>query len=249
MKYRYERKYLVRNECLNALRKRMAPFLVHDSFAPEKENGLFQYTVRSVYYDTPEFNSLYEKWEGVEVRKKLRIRGYGFEEADSMVFMEIKRKLGDRIWKNRAQVRFDAVHELLKTGFSNGAGEQIKGRNEEDARKFLFNLYRYGYRPVNLIAYEREPFHGKFDHGVRITFDKNIRCKMWPSLKQLFSENGLRLVWKDFFILEIKYFENKMPTWAKSIVQEFGLRHEALSKFATPFGRKDVSVFNLKIDG
>lgn len=249
MKYRYERKYLVPNERLDELRTRVKPFLRPDTFAPVNEKGLYQYTVRSVYYDTPEFNSLYEKWEGVEVRKKLRIRGYDRQQADSMVFLEIKRKLGDRIWKNRAQVSYNDVHELLNTGFANGAGKNVKGRNEEDARKFLFNLYRYGYRPVNLIVYDREPFHGKFDPGVRITFDKNIRCKMWPSLKDLYTNSGLRLVWKDFFILEIKYFENKMPTWARSVVQEFGLRHEALSKFATPFERKDISVFNIKIGG
>ncbi len=247
MKFRYERKYLVRNEQIDALRKRLDPFLRPDHYAPKLESGLHQYTVRSVYLDTIHFDALLDKIEGLEIRKKLRVRGYDRPNDGCKVFLEIKRKLGDRIWKNRASVAYKDLGELFTFGLSNGLGKNFEGQNEEETRKFLFNLHRYGYRPVNLVTYDREPFHGKFDPGVRITFDKNIRSKLWPSFEQLYSESGLRLVWKDHFILEIKYFEDKMPVWARSIVQEFGLRHEALSKYATPFSKTDVSIYNQRM--
>jgi len=247
MRYRYERKYLVPNEALHSLRERLRPFLSRDPFAPLQPDGTYQYTVRSIYFDTPSFNSLYEKWEGVEVRKKLRIRGYDQPDEHSRVFLEVKRKNGDRIWKTRANVPYHGLNELLTMGFANGVAKEVQGKNEVDARKFLFNLHRYGYRPVNLITYDREPFQGNFEPGLRITFDKNIRARMWPRLEELYSEAGLRLVWKDHFILEIKYFGEKMPSWARGVVQEFALRHEALSKFATPFSDKEISIFNVKI--
>lgn len=247
MRYRYERKYLVPNDRLESLRKRIQPFVSRDPYAPPMGDGTFQYTVRSVYFDTPGFNSLYEKWEGVEIRKKLRIRGYDQKDDNSRVFLEVKRKKGDRIWKTRANVPYSKLDEILTLGFVNGVSDEIKGSNEVEARKFLFNMHRFGYRPVNLISYDREPFQGVFEPGLRITFDKNVRAKMWPSLSELYSEAGLRLVWKDHFILEIKYFGEKMPSWIRSVVQEYGLRHEALSKFATPFSLKDISIFNVKV--
>lgn len=218
-----------------------------DSHALEKENGVHQYTVRSIYYDTPSFNSLYEKWEGLEVRKKLRIRGYDSCEADSPVFLEVKRKRGNRISKTRAQVPFSKLDDFLTIGLPIGEQSVLSGQNETDAKRFLFNMHRYAYRPVNLIVYDREPFMGKFEPGLRITFDKNIRARMWPLVKELYSDVGLGMVWKDSFVLEVKYGGEQMPSWMRSVIQEYSLRHEALSKFAVPFSEKDVSPYNIKL--
>lgn len=248
MRYRYERKYLVRNEDLGRLRKRLDPFVRPDIYAPEGIDGKFQYTVRSIYFDTPGFDALYEKVEGIEVRKKLRVRGYDKPGPNQEVFLEIKRKRGDRIWKNRARVYFDSLEDLFQFGLK-GNVPNISQINDDEAKRFLFNYHRYAFRKVNLVVYDREPFHGSYDPGVRITFDKNIRCKMWPELKELFSDAGLRLVWKDHFILEVKYFEDKMPSWARSIVQEFGLKHQALSKYVEPLFIKDISIYNTKLGG
>lgn len=245
--YRYERKYLVPNTHLDALRKRIIPFMHFDSHALEKENGVHQYTVRSIYYDTPSFNSLYEKWEGLEVRKKLRIRGYDMCEADSPVFLEVKRKRGNRISKTRAQVPFGKLDEYLTMGLPIGESSVLSGQHETDAKRFLFNMHRYAYRPVNLIVYDREPFMGKFEPGLRITFDKNIKARMWPLVKELYSDTGLTMVWKDSFVLEVKYGGEQMPSWIRSVIQEYSLRHEALSKFAVPFSEKDVSAYNIKL--
>jgi hypothetical protein len=247
MRYRYERKYLVPNAELDRLRARIQPFVINDPYAPQNQHGIGQYTVRSVYFDTPTFASLYDKWEGYEVRRKLRIRGYDAYAQDNKVFLEVKRKIGDRIWKTRAHVPYKSLQELLTMGFSNGVSKDITGHNESEARKFLFNLHRYAYKPVNLITYDREPFQGKFEPGLRITFDKNIRARLWPQLAELYSEAGLRLVWQDHFILEVKYFGEVMPSWIRYIIQEFGLRHEALSKFATPFSNRNISVYNIKL--
>lgn len=245
--YRYERKYLVANEHLDALRKRITPFMRPDSYAVDKGNGIRQYTVRSIYYDTPAFNSLYEKWEGLEVRKKLRIRGYDLCTDDSQVFLEVKRKRGNRISKTRGQVPYSKLDDFLTYGLPVGKENGLSGRSETDAKRFLYNMHRYAYRPVNLIVYDREPFMGKFEPGLRITFDKNVKARMWPSTKDLFKDSGLAMVWKNSFVLEVKYGGEQMPSWIRSVIQEYALRHEALSKFAVPFSEKDISAYNLKL--
>jgi hypothetical protein len=246
MRLRYERKYLVNNEMLEPMRKRFMPFLVPDLNADQTELKS-EYTVRSIYFDTPNFDSLSEKKEGLENRLKLRIRGYNNYFSGCEVFLEIKRKFGDRIAKNRAITVYDLLDKTLETGELKRSNGKTSDIMKEDAARFLFHLHREAQRPVNLVVYEREPYHGKFDSSVRITFDKNIRAAVFPHLSELFSNNGLSHIWKDAFILEIKYFDGGMPSWSKSIIQEFELKHEALSKYASAFLQNEISTYNQKM--
>lgn len=231
MSLRFERKYLVPNSILGDLRKRLSPFLNADSMA--KDNGkISEYTVRSIYFDSHNYNSYFEKVEGVKIRKKLRVRGYNQYFKGCQVFLEIKRKLSDNITKNRVIVPYDSLEELLETGdIYKYIPETAPPIAFENASRFFFNLKKYSQRPVNLVVYDREPFHGKFDPGVRITFDKNIRASLNPNISDLFKENGLSYVWEKHFILEIKYFTHFMPQWARSMIEEFGLKQAALSKY------------------
>ena len=231
---------------LEPMRKRFMPFLVPDLNADQTELKS-EYTVRSIYFDTPNFDSLSEKKEGLENRLKLRIRGYNNYFSGCEVFLEIKRKFGDRIAKNRAITVYDLLDKTLETGELKRSNGKTSDIMKEDAARFLFHLHREAQRPVNLVVYEREPYHGKFDSSVRITFDKNIRAAVFPHLSELFSNNGLSHIWKDAFILEIKYFDGGMPSWCKSIIQEFELKHEALSKYASAFLHNEISTYNQKM--
>ncbi len=62
-----------------------------------------------------------------------------------------------------------------------------------------------------LVVYEREAYHGDFDPGVRITFDKNIRSYIYPDLSDMFKKRDLKHLFKNHFILEVKYFTDKCP--------------------------------------
>lgn len=64
MTLRYEKKYLVSNDLLSALRERVSPFLVPDLFAQNSGYDLPEYTVRSIYLDSPDKDSVFEKKEG-----------------------------------------------------------------------------------------------------------------------------------------------------------------------------------------
>ncbi|MDQ3535490.1 MAG: polyphosphate polymerase domain-containing protein [Bacteroidota bacterium] len=212
----------------------MIPFLRPDIMAKSKKGEIPEYTVRSIYFDSPDFNSYYEKVEGYKDRKKLRIRGYNLYEPGCKVFLEIKRKLENNIAKNRVLVNFDDLPALLETSDINKyiSLDYNSPRAYQDAIKFFYNLKRFSQRPVNLIVYEREPYHGKFNPGVRLTLDKNIRAMSHPKITDLYNEKGLVYLWDNFFILEIKYFTPVMPRWARSLVEEFKLKHAALSKYA-----------------
>jgi hypothetical protein len=237
--YRHERKYLVPNYLLDPLRSRFGGFVRPDLYSDEDKRGRYQYTVRSIYFDSHDMGYYHEKLSGLMDRRKLRVRGYNRLDPADEVVLEIKKKSGSRILKHRAGICYRHLEEVLETGqvepflFRGNGQDPLKAI--EDAGRFLYHYKSRQLKPTCLVVYEREAYHGKHNPGVRVTLDKNIRSKAFPEINQLFSEDGLRLLFKSHFILEIKYFESQMPSWAKSIVYEFKLKTEALSKYVIGF--------------
>ncbi len=235
---RLEKKYLVPNYLMNDLRKRIRPFVRPDLYALSGNNeGIPEYTVRSIYFDSSNLDCYTEKKEGVLLRKKFRIRGYGDSEIGQNVIFEIKRKIENRVKKHRAPVKLSDMESLLYSGNVEKyvLNENGNKNSIDDARRFLFHVKKNKFEPTSQIVYEREPYHGKFDDGVRITFDKNIRSLNYPGINELYSNSNQSYLFKNHFILEIKYFTYIMPVWAKSLIQEFRLRNEALSKYVIGF--------------
>jgi hypothetical protein len=232
MQLRYERKYLVPYRIMDSLRERIRPFMSSDKYASLSGLDYPQYTVRSIYFDTPSLECHNEKTEGLELRKKFRIRSYNNYKPDAVAIFEIKSKIANRIRKFRAFTTFDNVEDLLKTSdVMRYFGHDETGRSIEDAQRFFFHYKKRNLRPTVLVVYEREAYQGMLDPGVRITFDKNIRSKVYPLISELYTENKLTHLFSSHFILEIKYFTDEMPSWAKNIVHEFRLRNDALSKY------------------
>ncbi|MFO7999021.1 MAG: polyphosphate polymerase domain-containing protein [Bacteroidales bacterium] len=237
--FRSERKYLVPNYLLDPLRSRFGGFVRPDLYSDEDKKGRYQYTVRSIYFDSHDMAFYHEKLSGLMDRRKLRVRGYNQMKPGEEVVLEIKLKNGNRIFKHRAGVLYERLNEILQTGevepfLYHGSGQDLE-KALTDAGRFLFHYKNRQLKPTCLVAYEREAYHGKHNPGVRVTFDKNIRSRLYPEIEQLFSEEHLRLLFKSHFILEVKYFEDKMPSWARSIIYEFKLRTEALSKYVIGF--------------
>ena len=232
MKLRFEKKYLVQNTQLQALRERLLPFLVPDSFAGLEKYGFPEYTVRSIYFDSFDKKSIDEKIAGVEERKKLRIRGYDALHENAQVFLEVKRKLGNRIFKNRSLIPFSKMPNFLLYGPDELTQSKLEKKGQlDDAMRFMYHLKKYNMEPLNLIIYEREAYHGRFNTDLRITLDKNIRSVIYPKLNELYSEENCTYIWEDHFILEVKYFEPPMPGFVKTIVEDFKLQTQALSKY------------------
>jgi hypothetical protein len=245
MALRYEQKYLVPNDKMIALRKRLQPFLVADRNGHITPHGIHQYTVRSIYLDSHDMECYAQKESGIKLRRKLRIRGYNHQHSNSKVVFEIKRKIGDAIKKHRSMVHYRNLETVIR--FGNLADHIIHepGKDSlDDARRFFFHLKKKQYSPSNLVVYEREAYHGKLDWGVRITFDKNIRSKVFPKYSELFDDCGLKPLFNSHFVMEIKYFTNLMPAWARGIVQEFSLRNDAISKYTIGY---DMARYNKKL--
>ena len=225
-----EYKFLVANEHLDKLRRKLLPFVEIDEFV--SGNQFNEYTVRSIYFDSSNFNFYHEKIEGIKIRKKLRIRGYDDVKNNSLVFLEIKNKYENHVGKNRAPLKYHDLGKLLDTKAvesytltENGFANSIK-----DGERFFHHIFREDLKPTILIVYEREPYFSKFDKNLRITIDKNLRYFPHPKLNHLYRDTDLEYATPNHFILEIKFI-NGYPAWLQELVSEFHLRRRSVSKY------------------
>lgn len=215
---------------LSALRAAIEPMLHLDKHGIGYEKT--GYTVRSIYLDTHRLMYYNEKLDGIKERKKIRIRGYNQLAAASKVFLEIKRKTGAKIDKERTPMPFN---QILATFQSRDPVEHLAlMADDQDIRAsathFFYYVKQHQLKPVNTVVYEREAFEGKRDPTLRITFDRNLRSNIFPHFDQLFEEQALNEVIPDHFILEIKY-NNNFPYWMTPVLARFGLQKQALSKY------------------
>ena len=227
---RVELKYAIHEEQLPSLRQEIEPFMSVDPHGRRFEGR--GYTVRSIYLDTADLRYYHEKKAGVRVRRKLRVRGYNKFSPGDWVFLEIKRKVQDRVSKNRAPLRFESLSALFESG--DVAQHVLTNRHYQDSieegNRFFYHVYRYGLVPTFSTVYEREAFFGRYDPTLRITFDRNLRGRAFPRLEGLYEEEYHRLVRPGAAIMEVKY-DTTFPAWLRSPLGRRGLRTEALSKY------------------
>ena len=226
---KYEYKYLIPNECLNVLRDMISPFVEADSYM--KYGGSEGYTVRSIYYDTRQFEFYHDKLEGLKIRKKLRIRGYNEHNGNDIIFLEIKRKNEKAISKDRAPVKYENLHHLFTGDIEpyiltdNGIKNAV-----ENSQRFFFHIRRKSLKPIVLVIYEREAFMGKFDRSLRITFDKNLRSTINPDIHMLYNDENIKYSLPHNFVLEVK-FHGIFPSWLSAIISSFSFKRQSYSKY------------------
>lgn len=227
---RIENKYYIPAAVAEEFKRRVVPFVQLDPLA-HRDNPLF-YTVRSIYFDTPELDAYFEKIEGTPIRKKVRIRGYNQERENCIVILEVKRKHHRYVWKDRAPVHFTDVSELLSSGSIDEyvLGEAMHEEAASHARRFLFHLHSQKMIALTNVVYDRTAFIGKFDPTFRLTFDFNLRYALRPKLEKLFSDDEMTRESKRDCIMEIKYFHD-IPVWLRSLISEYELQLRAISKY------------------
>ncbi len=230
---RYEYKYFVRNDRLADLRSMIAPHTVLDDFAQSCKQQ--RYSVRSIYFETPDFNCYHSKVAGLKNRNKVRLRGYDEGGAEALVFMEIKYKYEQPILKKRSPMPYFRALDILNGGspdeISADGGLRVEAASE--TQDFLFHVYSRQMQPVIKVVYEREPWldlNGDTANNLRITLDYNLRVSAYPTLDNLYEEAGLQYVLDNCFILEVK-FNHYFPTWMQPIVSMLGLTRESASKY------------------
>ncbi len=224
---------------MDNLRANLLGYLDYDDYAARRPSK--EYTVRSIYLDSPDFKCYYEKLDGIHTRKKLRIRGYNRREDTPRVFFEIKRKNDNFVSKDRARVPIRDIRNALQNSNS------VMYLDDEE-RKYLNNFYFYYHlrrlEPKVLVVYDREPFQCKFGSNLRITIDKNLRSKVVYDYDMLFDEEDLVSSFRNEFILEIKFYQ-VLPEWIDKVIGRYDLTRIAVSKYTSSIDAQRRSSISL----
>ena len=178
------------------------------------------YVVRSIYFDTLNYRHYNEKIVGAPYRKKVRVRGYG-DKKSKTVFLEIKNKQIDKIFKERTPISSSFLFDMNFNNLNSKKDEKIY-------KECVFDKKTYHLRPSVLVYYKRIAFINE-KIGFKVNMDFDIRAQkstdLWARAKNMNS------VLKNKFILEIKY-TNYVPNYFLDFVQKHNLQRMPFSKYS-----------------
>ena len=216
-RYRHELKFQCDELQLSIIQNRLQGILKRDSHV---KNGF--YTVRSMYFDNYENRCFFENENGVEPRKKYRIRIYNTDKT--RISLECKRKEYGMTNKSSCLITQKQYLDIF-----NGRALTNDLSGSVLLREFLIQIRTQQFRPSVIVEYERTPF--VYDIGnVRITIDRNIRSS--NSYSDFFNE---RLVSRAVLpqgqqLLEVKY-NTFLPSFILDVLQTGELQQTTFSKY------------------
>lgn len=158
---REEKKFLISVDEFIALSHSVGHMMISDP-----HNGTHGYSIRSLYFDTIYDNDYFEKADGVELRRKIRLRCY--DPNANYAMLEMKQKQGANQMKRSLRISREDAIELTKGNYS----PLLKYSDPFAAECYGLMNYRC-YIPKTIVEYNRKAFIAK-ENKIRITFDNNV---------------------------------------------------------------------------
>jgi hypothetical protein len=226
---RLELKYLVDEATALAIVRAIEPHCAPDAYNGSSGRG---YPIASLYFDSTDLAFFRAKEHGHHDRFKLRARTYG---PTGNVNLEVKRKRGDVVWKQRAGVPRECWIDAAN-GFSPVAMKDA--RQEEALERFATLLTQYQAEPKLMVEYEREAYASRTGEYARVTFDRHVQ--VYATDEWLLNEPTARIPVRTGIvanqeagvILELKA-EQFIPMWMGDIIRSFELNRVGFSKYNT----------------
>jgi len=214
---RQEKKYIITLDRYYYLSRQFSRVLVED--AHSSGDG---YLVRSLYFDDIDNTDYEEKINGVEVRKKIRLRNYG--PSSKSTKLELKQKQGQ--WQKKRSLTLDKDKSLRIIAGDYAA--LLECRSDFADECFGIMSMRC-YRPKTVVSYTRKVFIAK-ENETRVTFDHHI--KGTEANFNIFSYNlSENPIFDPYMVvLEIKY-NGFLLSYIKDIIQSCNESEKAISKY------------------
>ena len=205
--FRYERKFIIKNKISNL---NIESILTSSKliFSQHFEDRI----VNSIYFENKELSSITENFDGLNLKKKIRLRWYGDSNSIKNSSLEIKLKKGLLNKKKIYKIEnFD---------------EPFTYSNMDRINAFLKKKFKFlkDYSSISSTHYKRKYFIS-FNKLIRATIDDKIFYKKLSSFRNFEVEkNDLNK------ILEIKY-SSKLDNYIRHQLSNIKLRVSKNSKF------------------
>lgn len=216
---RYELKYMLTYEQKKKVLAAMEPYMKLDKYG--------RTTIRNLYYDTDTYLLIRRSIEKPTYKEKLRIRSYSKADADSTVFVELKKKYKHVVYKRRISLpEAEAIKWL--------SGEKHINSHSQISDEIDYFLGYYGtLHPTVFLSYEREAYYSKDGTDFRVTFDDTILCRQ-EDLSLEAEAYGTQILPEGKVLMEIKC-SGGIPLWMTEVLSKEKIYKTSFSKYGTAY--------------
>ena len=216
---RYELKYMLTLDQKERVLAAMTPYMKLDKYG--------RTTIRNLYFDTDTYLLIRRSIEKPTYKEKLRIRSYNKADADSAVFVELKKKYKHVVYKRRISLPEKEAMEWI-------SGERHCEKYTQISEEVDYFLdYYKTLHPTVFLSYEREAFYAKDGSDFRVTFDDNILCRQ-EDLSLESEVYGTPILPEGMVLMEIKC-SGGIPLWMTQILSEEHIYKTSFSKYGTAY--------------
>ena len=215
---RYEIKYLITKEQKEIVKQQMSQYMIGDKYGRS--------TICNVYFDTPDYLLIRRSMEKPDYKEKLRVRSYGVANADSNVFVELKKKCDSIVYKRRINMKESEAFRYTCNR------EKISNSQISREIDYCFTLYN-SLQPKVFLSYEREAFYSKTDDSFRVTFDENVFWRDYD-LSLCRGAYGTPVMDSSLVIMEVKN-PGAIPLWFTKILSENRIYKTSFSKYGNAY--------------
>lgn len=215
--YRQEKKYF-----MNLVEMQRLMGLFDQVMIQDPHNGARGYSIRSLYFDSLDERDYQEKVDGVELRRKIRLRIY--DPSSDFAMLEMKQKQG--VYQKKRSLRISRSHALEVAA---GRYDSLLTYRDPFAAECYGLMHLWCYRPKTVVEYLRKAYIAK-ENKIRITFDHQIRAS--EACLDLFSPQLNLYPVLDSFngVLEVKY-NGFLLSYIKSLVNAANRSELSVSKY------------------
>lgn len=216
---RHELKYLLTAAQKQQILDAMAPYMEPDAYGPT--------IIRNLYYDTDSYRLIRRSMEKPVYKEKLRVRSYARADADSTVFVELKKKYKSVVYKRRLSLPEGEAMAWLNE-------RQACGRPSQIAREIDSFLDYYGpLHPTVFLSYQREAYAERGGGSFRVTFDERILARQ-EDLSLACEPDGASLLAPGLVLMELKC-SGGLPLWMTGALSRSRSFKTSFSKYGTAY--------------
>ncbi len=212
---RYEKKYLLDEKQYEMVLQSLEDKLTIDEYG--------RTSICNIYFDTPDYRLIRTSLDKPVYKEKLRLRSYGTPSGSDTVFVELKKKYKEVVYKRRVKLDLITAERYLYENIHPAKDSQIM--REID---WFLTFYRC-LQPTMYISYDRIAMYGSNDPELRVTFDWNLLYRK----EELCLESGTwgnPILPDGYHLMELK-LPGAMPLWLSHILNGMNLYPTSFSKY------------------